>query len=136
MADCDPEHTLILAQARKEAQPLVGPAPAKVLPQIPDSQVRRAMRNLLPALLGHLPGDERNVLLTLARMWRTAAAGEFVTKDAAADWAVPRLPEQVAELLIYAREAYLGRSKDQWENRQTEARQAADYLYQRVAALL
>jgi hypothetical protein len=75
----------------------------------------------LPSLLDNLIGDERNVLLTLARMWRTAT-GEFVTKDAAAEWAISRLPEQIAEVLICARDAYLGRTKDAWKTHQTEVR--------------
>lgn len=132
----DPELTLVLAQARQEAKALSGPAAAEVLPQIPDDHVRRAMRDALPSLLGNLPGDERNVLLTLARMWRTAATGEFVTKDAAAEWAVPRLPDEIAEVLICAREAYLGSADDAWEAHQAEVRRAASYLHQQVLRIL
>jgi predicted nucleotidyltransferase len=80
----DPEFTLVLAQARQEARALVGPAAAELLPPIPDDHVRQAMRDVLPSLLANLTGDEGNVLLTLARMSRTATTGEFVTKDAAA----------------------------------------------------
>jgi streptomycin 3"-adenylyltransferase len=132
----DPELTLMLAQARQEAKALVGPAATELLPQIPDAHVRRAMREVLPSLLNSLAGDERNVLLTLARMWRTAATGEFVAKDAAAEWAIPRLPSQVAEVLICARDAYLGRTKDTWETRQAEVCQAASHLHRQVAALV
>ena len=105
----DPEVTLVLAQARQEARPLFGPVATELLPEIPVDHVRRAMRDALPALLGGLPGDERNVLLTLARMWQTATNGTFVTKDAAAIWAMPQLPKPLSEVLAYACEAYLGR---------------------------
>lgn len=132
----DPEFTLVLAQARQEAKALFGPAAAQLLPSIPDDHVRRAMRDALPSLLKNLIGDERNVLLTLARMWRTAATGEFVTKDAAAEWAIPRLPEPIADVLICARDAYLGRTKDAWETQQTEVLRAAHYLQRQAAALL
>ncbi|WP_137390656.1 aminoglycoside adenylyltransferase family protein [Rhodoligotrophos defluvii] len=132
----DPELTLVLAQAREGAKALLGPAAAELLPQIPDDHVRRAMRDVLPSLLDTLAGDERNVLLTLARMWRTAATGAFVTKDAAANWAIPRLPKQIAEALIRARDAYLGKNTDVWASHQTEARRAADYLHRQVAAML
>lgn len=131
----DPEITLVLAQARQEAQPLFGPALNSILSEIPDDDIRRAMREGLPALLSNLRGDERNVLLTLARMWRTTETGEFVTKDVAVDWAMLRLPEQLAETLAYARDAYLGKIRDDWTIRQEEVRQAAAYLHQQIMAL-
>jgi streptomycin 3"-adenylyltransferase len=132
----DPENTLVLAQARQEAQPLFGPDLAELLPEIPCRHVRRAMRNALPALLAGLHGDERNVLLTLARMWRTASAGEFVAKDAAAKWAAPRMPDQEADMLNLACEAYLGNAEDDWKDRQAAVRQTASFLHRQVSMLL
>jgi hypothetical protein len=126
----------VLAQARQEARALVGPAAAELLPPIPDDHVRQAMRDVLPSLLANLTGDERNVLPTLARMWRTVTTGEFVTKDAAAEWAIPRLRDDIAAVLVCARDAYRGRTNDTWETHQTEVRQAASYLYDRIAELL
>src|SRR5690606_22108665 len=114
----------------------IGPGAAELLPHIPVDDVRRTRRDALPSLLDNLIGDERNVLLTLARMWRTATTGEFVTKDAAAEWAIPRLPRQIADVLVCARAAYLGRAKDVWKTRQAEVRRAADYLHQQVAVML
>lgn len=132
----DPEHTLVLAQAREEAVALLGPPPAEVLPAIPLQQVRQAMRAALPALLAGLHGDERNVLLTLARMWRTAETGEFVTKDAAAAWALPQMSAQDAATLGYARRAYLGEIIDAWESRGDETQRLAEHLRKRVIELL
>ncbi len=132
----DPEITLVLAQARQEARPLFGPDAAELLPEIPAEHVRQAMRDALPALLNGLHGDERNVLLTLARVWQTATTGKFISKDAAATWVMPHLPEPMTEVLAYAREAYLGRVKDDWGNRQFDARQTANYIHQQVVALL
>ncbi len=80
----DPDHTLVLAQARRAAVALIGPEASAILPGIPDARVRQAMRGALPALNAGLDGDTRNVLLTLARMWHTAVTGDFVPKDAAA----------------------------------------------------
>ncbi|WP_018183437.1 aminoglycoside nucleotidyltransferase ANT9 [Kaistia granuli] len=132
----DPEHTLILAQARGQAIPLIGPDATELIPEIPPEQVRRAMREALPALVEGLHGDERNVLLTLARMWRTATTGDFVAKDVAATWATTRMPSPEAGTLDYAREAYLGSRADDWATRQAEAGLAATFLRQRIAELL
>lgn len=131
-----PDNTLVLAQARQNAQTLYGPPASDLLPEIPPAQIRMAMRDTLPDLVGGLIGDERNVLLTLARMWRTSATGEFVPKDAAATWAASRAPRQVADTLATARDGYLGMVQDDWASRQTVARLAAAYLHRRVLDLL
>ena len=95
----DPEITLLLAQARQQSISLHGPAAIELLPEISSTQIRRAMYDILPVLLHSLDGDERNVLLTLARIWHTAATGTFVTKDMAATWVIPNLPEPMKSVL-------------------------------------
>lgn len=132
----DPELTLLLAQARREARALIGPDPVKLLPVIPESDIRRAIGDALPALLDTLEGDERNVLLTLARMWRTLATGEFVPKDVAAEWAMARLDAVAAAMISHAREGYLGTVEDDWRAWGRQVRQVADELGERVATLL
>ncbi len=132
----DPEFTLLLGQARQEARPLIGPDPAELLPVIPEADIRRAIGDALPTLLGTLEGDERNVLLTLARMWRTLTTGEFVPKDVAAEWAVQRLSLGSAALLEDAREAYLGLRTVDRRGRRRDVGEAAGELSRRVAAML
>lgn len=132
----DPEHTLVLAQARQAALPLFGPRAPELLPVIPPEQVRQAMRDALPALLDSFEGDERNVLLTLARMWRTASTGEFVTKDAAAEWAIPQIRNQDAAILDDVRRAYLGETVDERGIRSGDARRLAERLRECVVELL
>lgn len=127
----DPELTLVLAQARQEAKALFGPELDKLLPTIPQADIRRAIEGSLPALAESFAGDERNVLLTLARMWRTLVSGEFVPKDVAAVWAESRLPEEHAAVLADARRAYLGLCEDTW-NQWREARRTMCALYERV----
>ncbi|MDC9598441.1 aminoglycoside adenylyltransferase family protein [Xenorhabdus anantnagensis] len=117
---CDPELTLVLAQSRQEAIPLVGSNAISLLPAIPRSDIRRAIKDALPNLIETLQGDERNVLLTLARMWRTLVTGEFVSKDVAADWAAARLPAIQAAVLANVRETYLRGGEEDWQNRQQE----------------
>ena len=128
----DPELTLVLAQARQEASPLMGPDPAELLPVIARTDILRATRDILPTLLERMEGDERNVLLTLTRMWRTLETGDFVAKDVAAEWAVPRLSASSAALVENAREAYLGLRKDEWQPKQQIVRDAARELSEKV----
>ena len=117
---CDPELTLLLAQAAQEALPLFGPAADSFLPTVSRSVIQRAIKDAMPALIDALQGDERNVLLTLARMWRTIVTGEFVSKDIAADWAAARLPAGQAAMITTARDAYLRIGEEDWQNHQQE----------------
>jgi len=130
------DSTLVLAQARLTAKAVIGPPPAELLPAIPSADIRRAIGGALPALLGDIEGDERNVLLTLARMWHTLATGAFVPKDVAADWAIPRLPAASGTLLGLARDGYLGTQIDDWQSRQPQARKLAEELNKHLTALL
>jgi streptomycin 3"-adenylyltransferase len=132
----DPENTLILAQTRQNAIPLFGPDAMELLPYVSTSAVRSAMREGIPALLDGLYGDERNVLLTLSRMWRTSELGDFVSKDAAATWAVPRMPSQEGATLDYARRAYLGEIVDIWADKRDAVSSAAEYLRSQLSFLL
>jgi streptomycin 3"-adenylyltransferase len=81
--------------------PLFGPPPAEVLDPVPPADLRRAMFDSIPALLGFLDGDEGNVVLTFARIWTTLATGIIRSKDAAADWALPRLPPEHRAVLAH-----------------------------------
>ena len=132
----DPEYTLVLAQARRDAVSLSGPCASELLPEISRKHIRQAMGDALPMVLRGLRGDERNVLLTLARMWRTAQTGDFVTKDAAAAWAIPNMRGQDAAILDYARRAYLGEIIDDWRSRWDDAQQLAEHLRERIIEVL
>lgn len=132
----DPELTVVLAQARQEAIPLIGPTATDLLPAVPKADVRRAMKDGLPTLMTSLSGDERNVLLTLARMWHTLATGEFVSKDRAADWATARLPHTQAAILTHARNDYMRGTTRDWQACQPALRQTASALHEQVQANL
>ncbi len=127
-AAADPEYTLLLAQARQQAQLLWGRDVLADVPVTPIEHIRQAMRDGVEPLYEGLRGDERNVLLTLARMWRTGVHGDFVTKEQAAEWAIPRLPAELAKTLEYARLAYIGEVLDRWDTRGTEAERLAQAL--------
>lgn len=128
----DAENTIILAQARVNSFSLLGPEAVQLLPEVSANAIRAAMRNGLSALLTGLHGDERNVLLTLARMWRTSENDDFVSKDAAAMWACPRLPEHEASILEYARQAYLGEIIDSWEDKEAATKSTAAHLREQI----
>ncbi len=116
----DPDLAIILSQVRQSSIALAGEEASKILAPVPELDVRRAMKDSLPGLIANLKGDERNVILTLARMWVTAATGEFMAKDEAAQWVIPHLPKEQAALIELAEKAYRGECSDKWENLETE----------------
>lgn len=103
-----PDLAIVLTMVLAGDHPLAGPPPAHVLDPVPYGDVARAAAAGVPELLAELAEDTRNVLLTLARIWSTLATGEIRAKDAAAAWALDRLPPEHRPVLEHARELYLG----------------------------
>ncbi|GAA2126245.1 aminoglycoside adenylyltransferase family protein [Streptomyces synnematoformans] len=99
---------IVLTTVRAGDHALAGPPPARVLDPVPHGDVVRAATAAVPGLLAELDDDTRNVLLTLARIWCTLATGEIRPKDAAAAWALDRLPPEHRPVLEHARRLYLG----------------------------
>jgi streptomycin 3"-adenylyltransferase len=108
--------------------PLLGPPPADVLDAVPPGDLRRGMVEDLDSLLAELEPDTRNVLLTLARIWSTAESGVIRSKDAAADWALERLPDEHRAALAHARAIYLGEAEERWDGLAARVRPCADFI--------
>ncbi|MEU9567309.1 aminoglycoside adenylyltransferase family protein [Streptomyces sp. NPDC048161] len=101
-----PDLALVLTMALAGDRPLTGPPSAQLLDPVPHTDLVRASVAGIPELLDSLADDTRNVLLTLARVWATLATGRIEPKDAAADWALSRLPPEHRPVLEHARYLY------------------------------
>lgn len=124
----DPDLAIVLAQAREHSVSLFGPDLSTILDPIPITDIQKAIEESLPELIDDIKGDERNVLLTLARMWQTMAEGTISPKDVAAQWAIPKLPKQQAEVLDIARKAYLGEYDDDWDGMEAEVMSLVNHM--------
>jgi predicted nucleotidyltransferase len=116
-------------------RPLFGPRPAEVLDPVPGDDYMAAMAACVEGVLLELDSDTRNVLLTLARMWCTLAAGGVRSKDAAADWALERLPDEHRAVLARARAIYVGEAEERWDDLAPRARPHADYVVGEIQRL-
>lgn len=96
-----------LHQALAADRVLFGPSLGEFVQEVPASDLVRASRDAVAGLRGDLEQDTRNVLLTLARAWYTCVHRRVVSKDAAADWALGRLPLRLRPPLAHARHLYL-----------------------------
>ncbi|WP_327668398.1 MULTISPECIES: aminoglycoside adenylyltransferase family protein [unclassified Streptomyces] len=126
--EADEDLALLVTMVRQGSVALFGPSATELLDPVPESDVRRATVAGIPALLEELETDTRNVVLTLARVWATLATGEILSKDAAADWALARLPEENRAVLAHARAVYLGEAEESWERLRNRLRRDAEAL--------
>ncbi|UYG04526.1 aminoglycoside adenylyltransferase family protein [Halomonas sp. LR3S48] len=129
----DPDLALVLATARQASLALCGPELAELVAPIPEADLRRAIVDSLPGLIDGLHGDERNVLLTLARMWMTVETGEIAPKDVAAAWALERLPAELQTEMALARHAYLDGDGNDWPQRMPQVEALAGFLRRAIS---
>ncbi|WUI01153.1 aminoglycoside adenylyltransferase family protein [Spirillospora sp. NBC_00431] len=108
-------------------RPLFGPPPGEVFDPVPHGDLVRGMTAGVPDLVADLESDTRNVVLTLARIWATLATGRIHSKDAAAGWALDRLPEEHRPVLARARSVYLGDRADHWDDLRPRLRPHVDH---------
>jgi len=112
----DPDIAILLTKVRKSSVPLIGEEADMIFAAVPKSDLLKAFQYSLelwqePA---DLQGDERNIILTLARIWYSVVTGEIIGKDEAATWLLPQLSEEHAATLQAARSEYLGLSVMDW----------------------
>lgn len=110
----NPDLGVLIAMVLARGQALVGPPAAEVLEAVPRGDLERAMVDGFSGLLEDLADDTRNVLLTLARIWTTVATGKILSKDAAAEWALTQLPEELRPMLATARDLYREGGYGRW----------------------
>ncbi len=128
----DPDLTILAIMVRDSSATLFGPPAAHLLDPVPASDLIRAIVTGLPELIAGVRGDERNVVLTLARMWVTAESGAVLSKADAAEALVPRIPAEHAAVLRLARAGYLGEITDEWNHRGEEVDSFVTYARQQI----
>lgn len=137
-AAIDADLALLLMQARQHSIALAGPPAEELFDPVPESDFFRALADTLK--LWKTPvdwaGDETNVVLTLARVWYSAATGKIAPKDVAADWVVQRLPDEHQSILSEARQAYLGHCEDRLTSRGDPLADLISLIKREVISLL
>jgi streptomycin 3"-adenylyltransferase len=133
--EVDPNLPVLLTAARRHSVALLGPAVTELTDPVPREHVAESMLDALPDLLADLAGDERNVLLTLARIAFTLRTGVIAPKDVAAADVGPTLEPAHARVLDLAARAYRGEQQDDWAALTDEAAALADALTERIHSL-
>lgn len=133
--EVDPNLPVLLTAGRQHSSPLTGPPLVELTDPVPAADLRKSLFDALPALLADLSGDERNVLLTLARMVHTLRTGAIAPKDDAAAAVARTLPADHAAVLDLAARAYRGELSDDWSRLPDEASATAAALSHLIDAL-
>jgi predicted nucleotidyltransferase len=133
--EADPNLPVMLTAARQRSSVLMGPPLAELTDPVPLEHLTQSMFDVLPNLLANLMGDERNVLLTLARILFTLRTGLIAPKDVAAADVCSTLASVHAHILDLAARAYRGEVRDDWTQLHSEASAAAMALTDRIHAL-
>ena len=110
----DPDAVVLVATALAGATALHGPELSSLLEPVDDVTLRGAVWELVPSILDGIAGDERNALLTLARMFVTLETGGIVGKSAAALEASLRLASRHQLVMERARQEYLTGASSEW----------------------
>lgn len=133
-----PNLAIEITMAMAGNHPLHGPPPAQLLDPVPPADLVRGSLAGIAGLLDDLPDDARNVVLTFARIWATLATGDILSKDAAADWALQRLPAEHRPVLQHAKQLYLtcSYSEETWtEHLSTRVRPHVDAVLAEIGTL-
>lgn len=134
----DIDLAILLTKARQHSIALVGPPAERLFDPVPEVDLFAALADSLK--LWNSPpdwaGDERNVVLTLARIWYSAATAKIAPKDVAADWAMARLPAELQPVLLEARQAYLGYGEDRLASRGDQLTAFVQYVKHEAAKIL
>ncbi len=133
--ETSPDLAVVLTSARQHSSVLLGPPLTELTDAVPPEHLTRSMFDALPGLLDDLVGDERNVLLTLARMLFTLRTGLIAPKDVAAADVCRTLPSAHARTLDLAARAYRGEVGDDWSDLRDAAVATSTALTDRIHAL-
>lgn len=128
----DDDLIVLLWQAQKHSILLDGTNILNLIPPISDNDLKKAILSSLPTLLEGIIGDERNTLLTLARMWYTLDNHDICTKDCAGKWTLNKLPKDFRELMELAIKGYLGECSDNWSDKKDDLLKLVTFLKEKI----
>ena len=110
----DSDLAILLTQARQCSVALLGPPADSLFEPVSEADLRKALAAAVAQWKSPADwaGDERNVVLALARIWYSASTGRIAAKDVAAAWLLERVAAEHKAVLHQARAGYLGIEQD------------------------
>lgn len=117
-----PDLAILLTEVRQHSMALRRRDAAELFETVPPRDLKQAPLDTVAQwdTPDSWIGDERNIVLALARIWFTAATGGIASKDGAVNWLLPQVPASHKSLLADAMAAYLGHAADDLSSRTKE----------------
>ncbi|HBP5660107.1 TPA: aminoglycoside adenylyltransferase family protein [Pseudomonas aeruginosa] len=110
----DHDLAILLTKARGKSVAIVGSSARALFDEVPHADLMRALVDTVAQW--NRPedwaGEERNIILALARSWYTATTGEITSKDFSVTWLLERIEPRYRAVLAEARASYLGEGQD------------------------
>lgn len=131
-----PDLALMITQIHLASRTLRGGEPDRLLPHVPYKDFITALAEELDGLRKEVSSDTRNVLLTLARIWRTAATDSISSKQKAAEWAGQELPENYKTIMLRALTAARGEQEEVWSDVSDSIPACADFMIDEIRCRL
>lgn len=113
---------------------LLGPPPSEAFDPVPRDDFVASLLDGIDELVEDIEWDTRNVVLTLARMWASSETDEVFSKDAAAQWAIGRIPTDMSWVLTEACLMYVGQREDWSRDPLADAHAYAEYVIPQIKA--
>lgn len=106
----DIDLTILLRKLALSSIPIVGKPVVDLFDPIPDHDFKYALYNTLSLWCCESDwlGDERNIILTIARIWYSVSTGNIASKEDAANWLLNKIPDVYQSLIVEAKYSYLG----------------------------
>lgn len=130
----DHDLAILLTKVRQYSIPILGATADSLLQAIPSKDFLQALADTVKQWHTKVDwqGDERNIVLALARVWYSVETGEVAPKDTAATWLLQRLPTIYQPILYEAKQAYLGNAL---ENILKDDKRMAEFVYYAKASI-
>ena len=131
-----PDLALVITQILLASRTLRGAQPGQLLASVPYKDFMGAIAEELDGLRRELSSDTRNVLLTLARIWRTVETDSISSKQRAAEWAVRRLPKHYEPIMRRALKTSAGEQEEAWDDLKEGIPACADLMVGKIRSRL
>jgi predicted nucleotidyltransferase len=123
---------LLITQVLLASRTVYGSKPGQLLAHVPYKDFMNAMTDELDCLPNDLDTDTRNVLLTLARIWRTVGTDSISSKQKAAEWAIERLPDHFRPVVQRALKTASGDQEETWDDLKNNISECADFIEDQI----
>src|SRR5258708_12531002 len=123
---------LSITQVLLASRTVYGSEPGQLLTKVPYKDFVNAMTEQLDSLRNDLDTDTRNVLLTLARIWRTVRTDSISSKQKAAEWAIEQLPDHFRPVVQRALKTAAGDQEETWNDLKKYISACADFIVDQI----